>query len=134
MKLTLTLALLLGGLIALPASSLADNDKGAEVYEQTCRTCHGTGNLGAPRVDDGKRWKKLIKEGLDDLVPAALRGVRRMPARGGNPALSDEDVALAVIYMANRNGAAFGAPSAADLARWQRLAERKQHAGQRVGK
>ena len=31
-------------------------------------------------------------------------GIRTMPAKGGNPSLSDEEVAAAVIWMANESG------------------------------
>ena len=35
-----------------------------------------------------------------------------MPARGGNPALTDSEVANAVVHMANASGASFKAPVA----------------------
>ena len=76
------LAALLASL-ALPA--LAEEKTGAEVYEAVCSECHGSGKLDAPRLGDKKRWGKLVREGLNDLVPAALRGIRKMPAMGGNP-------------------------------------------------
>lgn len=99
---------------------------GAEVYRQVCAECHESGKLGAPRLDDGKRWKKLIREGLNDLVPAALGGIRQMPARGGKPELSDLAVARAVIYMTNRHGANFAEPTPQDLQRWRQRAERRK--------
>jgi len=38
------------------------------------------------------------------LVNNAIKGIRTMPAKGGNPSLSDEEVAAAVIWMANQSG------------------------------
>jgi hypothetical protein len=48
-----------------------------------------------------------------------------MPARGGNPALSDGEVAGAVIHMANAGGGRFAEPTPADLARWRQKADRR---------
>lgn len=113
--------LVLLAMIALPA--LADEKNGAEVYEATCQACHGDGKLNAPRLGDSKRWRGLVREGLNDLVPAALRGVRQMPAKGANPALSDLEVARGVIFMANAGGGRFSEPTPDDVARWRRKAD-----------
>ena len=113
------LAASLAGL-ALPVP--AQEKSGAEVYEAVCSECHSSGKHDAPRFADRKRWGKLVREGLDDLVPAALRGVRKMPAMGGNPALTDLEVARAVVYMANAGGGKFSEPTAADAARWRKKA------------
>ena len=113
------LGALLAGL-ALPA--LAQEKSGADVYETVCSECHGSGKLNAPRLGGRKRWGKLVREGLDDLVPAALRGLRKMPALGGNPQLSDLEVARAVVFMANAGGGKFAEPTAADAARWRKKA------------
>ena len=108
-------------MIALPA--LADDKSGAEVYESTCKECHGDGKLNAPRLGDSKRWGGLVREGLNELVPTALRGIRQMPAKGGNPALSDLEVARGVIFMANAGGGKFSEPTPADIARWRKKAD-----------
>ncbi|WP_153132327.1 c-type cytochrome [Dechloromonas hortensis] len=108
-------------MIALPA--LAEDKSGAEVYESTCKECHGDGKLNAPRLGDSKRWGGLVREGLNELVPTALRGIRQMPAKGGNPALSDLEVARGVIFMANAGGGKFSEPTPADIARWRKKAD-----------
>ena len=92
---------------ALPA--FAADRTGAEVYEITCSECHAKGKHHAPVFGNTKQWNKLVREGLNDLVPAALAGVRKMPAKGGNPDLSDLEVARAVIHMANAGGGRFAA-------------------------
>jgi cytochrome c5 len=111
-------------LACLPA--LAQEKSGAEVYATTCIECHGDGKLKAPVFGNTKAWSKLVREGLDDLVPAALNGIRQMPAKGGNPALSDLEVARAVIYMANAGGGKFAEPIPADVASWRKKADARR--------
>jgi cytochrome c5 len=45
-------------------------------------------------------------------VQTAIKGIRQMPPRGGNPELNDTEVARAVVYMANQAGAQFNEPAA----------------------
>jgi cytochrome c5 len=116
------IALLLATL-CLPAG--AQEKSGAEVYNSTCSQCHSDGKDGAPIFGNHKQWCKLVREGLNELVPTALVGIRKMPARGGNPALSDGEVAGAVIHMANAGGGRFAEPTPADLARWRQKADRR---------
>lgn len=120
MRLNSAIPLLL--LASLPLPGSAQEKSGAQVYEAVCSECHAGGKHKAPLFGDKKRWGKLVAEGLDDLVPAALRGIRKMPAKGGNPDLTDLEVARAVVHMANAGGGTFAEPSAADAARWRKKA------------
>lgn len=106
----------------------AQEKSGAEVYKAVCSECHAAGKFDAPILGDKKRWRKLVLEGLNDLVPAALRGIRKMPAKGGNPALSDLEVASAVVYMANAGGGNFAEPNSADADRWRKKADGRKKA------
>ena len=63
--------------------------------------------MNAPKFGDKAQWEARIKQGHDTLVHNAINGIRMMPARGGNPALSDAEVTNAVNYMANAAGANF---------------------------
>ncbi len=112
------------GILCLPV--FAQEKTGAEVYESTCSECHGSGKFNAPKFGDLKRWNKLVLEGLDDLVPAALGGIRKMPSKGGNPALSDREVALAVVHMANAGGGKFAEPTPADVSRWRQKVDARK--------
>lgn len=116
--------LLLLSLVTLPA--FADVLSGEAVYNSTCIECHGTGKDKAPVLANKQAWGKLVKEGLNDLVPAALNGIRKMPAKGGNAALSDMEVARGVVYMANAGGGKFAEPSSEDVARWRAKADKKK--------
>lgn len=118
------LSLLIIATLSLPVA--AEEMTGAQVYASTCVECHGSGKFNAPRFGDPRRWKKLVREGLDDLVPAALHGLRKMPSKGGNPALSDLEVARGVIFMANAGGGKFAEPSAGKVDHWRKLADAKR--------
>jgi cytochrome c5 len=83
---------------------------GEEVYKAVCAVCHAQGVAGAPKTGDRGAWGKLIAEGLSTLVKDAIGGIRAMPPRGGNPDLSDYEVARAVVYLANQAGAGFKEP------------------------
>jgi cytochrome c5 len=85
---------------------------GEEVYKQVCAACHTTGVLNAPKTGDKAAWAPLIKEGLDILTADAIKGIRQMPPRGGNPNLSDLEVRRSIVYMANLSGANFKEPEA----------------------
>lgn len=88
---------------------------GDAVYQQNCLACHGAGVMGAPAFGDKAAWAPRIAQGYETLVKHAIEGIRMMPARGGNAALSDDEVASAVAYMANEAGAKFTAPAAAPV-------------------
>lgn len=85
---------------------------GAEVYKAPCAGCHASGAVGAPKFGDAGDWKPRIAQGYDTLVLNAIKGIRQMPAKGGNPDLDDVEVARAVVYMANAAGAKFKEPEA----------------------
>ncbi len=76
---------------------------GQQVYQSACVACHGAGIAGAPKLGDASQWAKRIAKGLDTLYASAINGVQGsagvMPAKGGNPALSDAEVKAAVDYM-----------------------------------
>jgi len=90
---------------AAPASAVGKS--GEEVYKAVCAMCHATGLLNAPKFGDKTQWEARIKQGYETLVTHANKGIRSMPAKGGNPSLTDEEVAGAVKYMANASGAKF---------------------------
>src|SRR5471032_723695 len=77
---------------------------GKEVVEAVCSTCHATGANGAPKIGDKRAWSKLESRGLSRLTQSALRGIRKMPAHGGNPAVSDLEISRAITYMVNQSG------------------------------
>ena len=99
--------------VAVPSSGPSADKGGEEVYGATCVACHGSGAMGAPKFQDKASWAPRIAQGYDTLLKHAIEGIRMMPARGGNPALTDTEVANAVVYMANEAGADFTPPTPA---------------------
>jgi len=85
------------------ASSQVRERSGKEVVEAVCAACHRTGEKGAPRIGDEKAWAKLASRGLTDLTESALKGIRNMPAHGGDLALGDIEIERAITYMVNQS-------------------------------
>ena len=80
---------------------------GEEVVKTACAACHAVGAMGSPKIGDKSAWEPRIAQGYETLIKHAIEGIRMMPARGGNPDLTDGEVANAVAYMANQAGAKF---------------------------
>lgn len=99
-----------GDVVVSDPSAPKVEKNGKQVVEAVCAACHATGALNAPKIGDKAAWAKLIKEGLDTIAADAIKGIRQMPARGGNPDLSDIEVTRAVVYMANQSGANWQEP------------------------
>ncbi|WP_411833815.1 c-type cytochrome [Pseudoxanthomonas mexicana] len=91
---------------AAPAVAAAD-EAGKKVYGATCALCHASGLAGAPMPSDKDAWAARVAQGKDTLYKHAIEGYTGeagvMPAKGGNPSLSDEDVKAAVDYMLNQS-------------------------------
>ena len=75
---------------------------GGEIYGNLCAGCHTAGVAGAPTLTQAD-WASRIAQGRDVLYTHAIEGFTGstgfMPARGGNPALSDEQVIASVDWM-----------------------------------
>lgn len=72
---------------------------GPSVYNGLCAACHESGAAGAPVRGSEQFAARLDEKGIDMLISNAINGINAMPARGGNPALTDEQVTAAVEYM-----------------------------------
>ncbi len=72
---------------------------GEAIYTSACAACHGTGAAGAPKMGDAAGWGSRIALGYEALLKTAIAGKGAMPAKGGNPSLSDAEVKAAVDYI-----------------------------------
>ena len=77
---------------------------GEAVFNAVCTSCHSAGVLGAPKVDDKAAWTPRAAQGLDGLLKNAVNGIRSMPARGGDPTITDEELTNAIVYMTGKAG------------------------------
>ena len=75
---------------------------GAVIYNNLCSACHGSGAGGAPKLERAA-WTARIAQGMDVMDRHAIEGFTgaagMMPAKGGNPNLSDEQVIATVQWM-----------------------------------
>jgi len=106
------------GALAQPAER-----SGKEVVDSLCISCHGTGAGGAPKIGVKKAWAARAAKGLTGLSQSALKGIRQMPAHGGNPSLTDTEVERAITYMVNQSGG-----------HWTEPVSRTSKAPERTGK
>lgn len=80
-------------------AGLSHAAEGKDVYNQNCAMCHVPGLANAPKFGDKEAWAPRVKTGRDALLQSALKGKGAMPAKAGNPKLSDEDVGAALDFM-----------------------------------
>jgi cytochrome c5 len=76
---------------------------GSVVFNNLCTGCHTSGAGKAPTLDKA-HWTARIAQGKDTLYKHAIEGYTGpdggvMPAKGGNPALTDEQVKATVDWM-----------------------------------
>lgn len=95
---------------------------GSKLYTGTCIACHGPGGTGI--AGNGKALARnefiasqdddallaFIKKGRDPGDPKNTTGVG-MPSKGGNPALSDDDLLDVIAYLRTLQGASASASS-----------------------
>jgi cytochrome c5 len=91
-------------LLALLAPLPGMSQSGKAIWEGTCQMCHAEPLSGAPLITSKEAWAPRLKKGRQALYRSALQGFTgpkgtEMPARGGNPSLTDEQVKAAVDYM-----------------------------------
>ncbi|MFC4622910.1 c-type cytochrome [Comamonas nitrativorans] len=90
-----------------PKAEATASVDGKSIYGKTCAMCHAAGVAGAPKPGDKEAWGPRIAQGNDTMYKHALEGFTgdhgMMPARGGNPKLTDEEVKAAVDFMVGQS-------------------------------
>ena len=72
------------------------------VYNTICKACHEAGVAGAPKTGDKAAWAVRIATGSSALLNSAIAGKNAMPARGGDPSLTDDELKAAVEYLTGK--------------------------------
>lgn len=86
--------------VELASAAPSDGPKSGEQIVQTvCGACHTAGLLNSPKTGDKAAWAPRIAQGMEMLYKSSINGKNLMPARGGNPALSDDEMKAAVDYL-----------------------------------
>lgn len=85
--------------VAAPVVEASSGGSGEKTVKAVCALCHNTGMMSSPRLGNADDWAPRIEKGVDVLYSNAIDGFNMMPARGGNPSLSDDDVKAAVDHM-----------------------------------
>ena len=92
------------------AAVSGDAAGGHQVFKQVCSICHGQDDEGMPMLGKDLRGNEFVasqgdeelveflKEGRPATHPDNDRGVD-MPPRGGNPTITDEQLAQVVAYL-----------------------------------
>jgi cytochrome c5 len=76
---------------------------GKVIFDNLCTACHTNGVGNAPTLDHA-HWDKRLAQGKDTLHKHAIEGYTGpdggiMPPKGGNPALTEEQVKATVDWM-----------------------------------
>jgi disulfide bond formation protein DsbB len=83
---------------------------GEKHFMTTCATCHGKDAMGLPKLGKGLHDNEFVKANTDAELLAFLKTGRPashplnttgvdMPPKGGNPALTEEDLKAIVAYV-----------------------------------
>jgi cytochrome c5 len=79
---------------------------GKTIFGDLCQTCHTNAATGAPVISDKAAWAPRVAQGLDTLFGHAINGFTgskgSMPAKGGNPSLTDAQVKATVQWMVSQ--------------------------------
>lgn len=93
------------GAVATTASA---GRSGKEIYDAVCTACHATGVLNSPKFGDKAAWEPRAAAGLDSLLNSATNGKGSMPAKGGDPSITDAELKAVVLYMTKEAGIDLG--------------------------
>lgn len=97
---------LTGALLAVVGAVHADDNAGKTVYQGTCIACHGPDGKGVlPGVPDFTAPNSPLNQKDEVLIKHITEGFQApdspmaMPARGGNPSLTDAQISEALAYI-----------------------------------
>ncbi len=94
----------------VPAAPVGDAAKGEELYNTTCIACHGQAGAGIEGLGKNMPESEFIHDLSDEELLAFIKVGRTtgdpdnttgvdMPPKGGNPALTDDEIVDIVAYI-----------------------------------
>ena len=83
------------------------------IYDAVCAACHATGVLESPKLGDKAAWEARAANGLEGLLASALNGKGSMPAKGGDPSITETELKNTILYMTKESGLSLADASAA---------------------
>ena len=89
---------------------------GKVIYDAVCAACHTTGVLESPKLGDKAAWEARAANGLEALLASALNGKGSMPAKGGDPSITETELKNTILYMTKESGLSLADASAAPVA------------------
>lgn len=60
-------------------------------YEKSCKLCHDSGLMGAPKIGDREAWAPRLAKGNDVLMKHMKEGFNAMPPKGTCMDCTDDD-------------------------------------------
>jgi cytochrome c5 len=100
------------GKVEFGAAGPAAAKSSEEIVKEVCAACHTAGVANAPKFGDKAAWAPRLKLGLDGMLKSVVNGKGAMPPRAGT-SLTDDELARAVILMANQAGGNLKEPAPA---------------------
>ena len=107
-RVTRSLVIIVLASFLTPATAIANEavEAGEKVYSQTCIACHGANGKGMiPGVSDFNKADGPLAKSDDELSTSIRDGLATpgkplsMPAKGGNPSLTDEEIQAVLVYL-----------------------------------
>jgi len=85
--------------LAPPPDATSERGKRTGVFlvHGSCRSCHSSGQGGAPQIGDRTAWAPRMHQGLDAMVRSVVSG--KCNRAGGGAEADELELARAVVYM-----------------------------------
>ena len=99
------------GKVEFGAAGSAAVKSGEETVKEVCAACHQAGVAKAPKLGDRADWAAPLKLGLNGMLQSVIKGKGAMAPRAGT-SLSDQELAGAIVFMANQAGGKLKEPAA----------------------
>lgn len=89
-----------------PLPAPVSSNRGQQIYQDNCSSCHSSGNKKVPQLGDQQAWKSIVDGGFLRAYRNIVSGNNGHPVQGGCKGCSGEDLQAAVKYMLQK-----GAPN-----------------------